>query len=1008
MFAKNFVRRVVAVSQISILLLTFLPGSSAKNKNRLTVYSNPAPITINTATGVTAPTLASTYPSDIVVSGMTGTITKVEVTLNGVSHTSLNNLDFLLVSPTGLKYIFLSDGGAGSVVDDYVYTFSDTASTVLPNFAPIPGTYRPTSGDGLADTFPVPAPAGPYGQPPGATFASVFNGAAPNGTWQLFAVDDALNAPGSLNSGWALTITTDAAPATFANPSYIQFSDIFRTATPYGSTINVSGETGVISDLNVTLTGFSHASPDNADILLVSPNGKASILMSDTGGINTATNVNLTFDDAAATNVPFNLVSGTYKPTDNFTEIDTFLTPAPLRPYHREGSNQLSNFNGYNPNGEWRLFVVDDTQNNAGSISGGWSLDVTTVPTPPPVQPTCMAPRFSLANYLAGANPTNLAIADFNNDTEPDVAVTNQVSNNISILLGNGDGTLAAQSLVNAGSSPYAIAAGKFDAGNNFDLAVVNSGSNNVSILLGNGDGTFGAPTNFTVGSDPISIAIGDLNNDTNQDLAVANFGGFFSGTISILLGNGSGGFTPAANVITSTQPAFVTITNFNGDANRDLIVANFGADLVSTYLGSGTGTFQSAQTLGTFGGPVAIEVANFLGADSFADLAITNYSGENLTLCSGTSSGTFNCSTGPPSYSPNPVSITSGDYLGNGTTGLAVALSGSNRVRVSQVDFTVGLNPNAVETVDLNGDTKPDLITANAGSNDVSVLINSCQVAVGNLFDYNGDRRTDFSVFRPSNTNWFIQSLNGNGAAKIFARPTDLVVPADYNGDNIADYAFYRPESGLWHILDTASRPIHFVQFGLPTDIPVPADYDGDGKADIAIWRPSDGNWWIRRSSDHAIQIFAFGLNGDKPVPADYDGDGTDDIAVYRPSDGTWYIFRSSDSQVYIRQFGISEDKTVAGDYDGDGSADLAVWRPSTAIWYVLESSDDDVRSVPWGLPTDVPLVGDYEGDGKFDYAVWRASDKNWYIMKSSDNGSIIFPWGLAGDVPLPSVFVR
>ena len=129
MFAKNFVRRAVAVSQISILFLTFLPQSSAKIKIPLTVYSNPAAITINTATGVTAPTLASIYPSDIVVSGMTGTITKVEVTLRGVSHININNLDFLLVSPTNAKFIFLSDAGSFNVADDHVYTFSDTAST---------------------------------------------------------------------------------------------------------------------------------------------------------------------------------------------------------------------------------------------------------------------------------------------------------------------------------------------------------------------------------------------------------------------------------------------------------------------------------------------------------------------------------------------------------------------------------------------------------------------------------------------------------------------------------------------------------------------------------------------------------------------------------------------------------------------------------------------------------------------------------------------------------------
>jgi hypothetical protein len=77
-------------------------------------------------------------------------------------------------------------------------------------------------------------------------------------------------------------------------------------------------------------------------------------------------------------------------------------------------------------------------------------------------------------------------------------------------------------------SSPYAIVAGKFNADNNFDLAVANSGSNNVSIFLGNGNGTFSAATNFFVGSTPLSIAAGDLNNDGKEDLAVANFGPLF------------------------------------------------------------------------------------------------------------------------------------------------------------------------------------------------------------------------------------------------------------------------------------------------------------------------------------------------------------------------------------------------------------------------------------------------------------------------------------------------
>ncbi len=1012
----NFTCRALATVQVLALAITLSPLPFAQGKIKIpeTVYSNPQAITINTASGLTAPTAAATYPSNIAVSGMSGTVTRVAVTLTGVTHPNFANLDFLLVSPSGAKFIFASDltegGGNGIAIDDRVFTFADNAPTSFPlngnTGVPSSGAYKPTSGDGIADAFPAPAPAGPYIQP-ASGFAAAFNGTAPNGIWSLYVADDALGNAGSISDGWSLEITTDLSPiTTFANANYLAINDVITAANPYGTTINVSGATGAISNLKVTLTGFSHTTPQDVDILLVSPNGRGLILLSDAGGTTAASGANLTFDDAAAAAIT-TVVSGTFKPTDVDVEIfDTFPAPAPLRPYIRSTfNNQLSNFNGYSPNGDWRLYVVDDALNNAGSISGGWSLDITTTPIVPPPPSTCAAPSFSPMNFSVGANPTNVAVADFNNDTKPDLAVTNQVSNDVSILLNNGNGTYGTQSLVSAGTGPYSIVAGKFNADNNFDLAVANSSSNNVSILLGNGNGTFSAPANFFVGPSPISIASGDFNGDTKPDLVVANFGGFFSGSVSLLIGNGSGGFTTGNTVRTRTQPSYVTVLDFNGDAKQDIVVANFGADSVSTFAGSGSGTFQLVQNLGAGSGPVAIEAADFIGNDGIKDLAIANYNSDNLTFCTGFASGQFNC-TPNGTWSANPISISSGAFLG-GATSLAVALSGSNLVRVVTSAISVGQNPNAVRTADLNVDGKPDLVSVNSGSNDVSVLLNSCIVATGNLFDFNGDRRTDYTVFRPSGTNWWL-SPQAN-PVKNLGRPTDRIVPADYNGDKLTDYAIYRPENNLWFVIDSFNgKPIYYLQFGVAQDIAAPADYDGDGKTDIAVWRPSDGNWYIRRSTDNVTQVTGFGMNGDTPAPADYDGDGKDDIAVFRGSTGVWYIVRSSDSQLVIQQFGMNGDKTVQADYEGDGKADIAIWRPSNGAWYVLKSSDAGVLSYNWGMFGDIPAPGDYDGDGKFDFAVWRPTDGFWYVVKSSDGSPVYTPWGLNGDIPIPSAFVR
>ncbi len=996
MSKKSSFYHIFVILQISALIFTFVPKSFARDSNfktPQTVFSNTQSININTSpASVALPTVATTYPSPIEVSGMNGTVTNLSVTLKGLTHTQLVDIDMLLVGPTGVKYILLSDGfGNGTIqIEDKVITLTNGINVAQD-----------------ADTFPAPAPIAPYLTPPATTLASAFNGTNPNGTWSLYVVDDRLDSAGNINSGWALNITTDSTPTTFANSSYIGLNDIIAASTPYGTAINVSGLSGVISNLTVTLNGFSHARPDDVDILLVSPNGKNLALMSDVGGANSVNSLNLTFDDAAANSPPTPLVSGTFKPLNISSEFfDTFLNPAPLRPY---GNSGLSDFENFSPNGEWRLYVVDDSQNNSGSISGGWSLDITTAPAQPPTPASCSSPTFSPSNFATGTNPTNVAVADFNNDGKQDLAVTNQVSNDVSVLLGNGNGTFGTQTLLSAGSSPYAIVAGKFNADNNFDLAVANSGSNNVSILLGNGNGGFSAPTNFVTGSSPISLAVGDFNNNGAQDLVVANFGGFFSGSVSVLLGNGNGVFTAGNSIRTRTQPSFVTVGNISGDANQDIVVSNFGADSVSTFFGLGNGTFQLNQNISTGAGPVAVELFD-LGTDGILDLAVANYNSDTVTFCNGNANGSFTiCNSNNNNGGANPISLTSADFIGSGTKNLASALSGSNLVRLLNTSVAVGQNPNAVKSADFNGDNKPDLVSVNSGSNDVSVLINSCLAAKGNIFDFDGDRKTNFSVFRPGNTNWLIlNSFQSSFTQKDFARATDTLVPADYNGDRVTDYAFYRPESGLWTVIDNINRPIYFLPFGLPTDIPVPADYDGDGKSDIAVWRPSDGNWYVRRSSDNGLLIVNFGMNGDKPVAGDYDGDGKDDFAIFRPSTGLWAIFKSSDSQYILTTFGMNGDKAVPADYDGDNKYDIAVFRPAAGAWYVLQSSDNGFRAATWGNSTDIPVTGDYDGDGKYDFAVYRPSDGTWYVLKSSDSGGLFVPWGTSTDFPIPSAFIR
>jgi photosystem II stability/assembly factor-like uncharacterized protein len=228
---------------------------------------------------------------------------------------------------------------------------------------------------------------------------------------------------------------------------------------------------------------------------------------------------------------------------------------------------------------------------------------------------------------------------------------------------------------------------------------------------------------------------------------------------------------------------------------------------------------------------------------------------------------------------------------------------------------------------------------------------------------------------------------------------------PADFDGDGKTDVSIWRPNEGAWYVLQSSNGSFFGAPFGISTDKLMPGDYDGDGWVDFGVYRSSEGNWYqyLRRSIStgfNQFRVFTFGIAEDIPVTDDFDGDARSDYAVFRPSNGTWYVYRQSDRTISIAQFGSTGDVPVAGDYDGDGKADFAVWRPSTGVWYILNSSDGSVRAVSFGFATDKPTEGDFDGDGKTDIAVYRPSEGNWYMMRSTLGFGVV-PFGIAEDIP-------
>jgi Fibronectin type III domain/FG-GAP-like repeat len=257
------------------------------------------------------------------------------------------------------------------------------------------------------------------------------------------------------------------------------------------------------------------------------------------------------------------------------------------------------------------------------------------------------------------------------------------------------------------------------------------------------------------------------------------------------------------------------------------------------------------------------------------------------------------------------------------------------------------------------------------AASNAVLIQAPPAHIVVA---DFNGDGKTDVSVFRPSEGRWYAVGspfLN-------WGLSSDIPVPGNYKGQTTTDAAVYRPSEGRWYVNGGA-----FTTWGTSGDIPVPGDYNGDGTTDIAVFRPSEGRWYVNGGA-----FTTWGTSGDIPVPGDYNGDGTTDVAVFRPSEGRWYI----NGQPSVT-WGVSGDIPVPGDYNGDGTTDIAVYRPAEGRWYIRGGA-----FTTWGTAGDIPEPGDYDGNGTTDIAVFRPSEGRWYV-----NGGAFTTWGVSTDKPLP-----
>ncbi|HKA54442.1 MAG TPA: FG-GAP-like repeat-containing protein [Candidatus Binatia bacterium] len=405
--------------------------------------------------------------------------------------------------------------------------------------------------------------------------------------------------------------------------------------------------------------------------------------------------------------------------------------------------------------------------------------------------------------FGVGDQPNSLVVGDFNRDGKKDLAVAAGNYGNIAILPGNGAGGFGSERHVNMGQDVslltsavlanvtvdskldlvalatvekqlpdlsffrsgasvaigkgtggfaplmhlpavgnqngafFAVAVGDFNKDGKPDLALPDQ-FGSVSILLGDGTGQFPNGAMFAVGNASRSVATGDFNGDNNLDLVVANAN---DNNVSVLLGDGTGGFGTATNFLAGLAPKSVVVADFNKDNRADLVVLNEGDSTFSILLGNGVGGFGPAASFPVSSGsvlpvPEGLTVADF-NKDGNLDIATANINSGDVSVLLGKGNGRFN----PPQRFPGPGSanaIAAADFNGDGKLDLAVTNQFRNDVSILlgdgtgkfglPTDFLVGNQPVSVSVGDLNGDGKPDLAVANQYSNSVSILLNTCK----------------------------------------------------------------------------------------------------------------------------------------------------------------------------------------------------------------------------------------------------------------------------------------
>jgi hypothetical protein len=600
-------------------------------------------------------------------------------------------------------------------------------------------------------------------------------------------------------------------------------------------------------------------------------------------------------------------------------------------------------------------YTVTVTAINDGALTATRTFTLT-VTTPA----TCVPVTFAATtNFPAGADPESVVVGDFNGDGKQDLAVSNNNSHYVSLLLGDGGGHFSSTPVILGDDDyPSAAAVGDFNGDGKHDLAVPLRGPNatNLVILLGDGTGHFGSPINLEVGGNPEMVAVGDFNRDGKQDLAVTNSA--TGGSVWVLLGDGWGNFSAGTAFLSGFSCRSVVVGDFNGDDKQDLAVAN--SSHISILLGDGAGSFGTPINFGTFTQSLAV---GDLNGDGKQDLAVANSAG-NASIFLGDGTGHFSLSSSSAAGG-RPWSVDVGDFNGDGRQDLAVANLDSNDLSLflgdgagnlsAALTFPAGGSPWSVAVGDFNGDGKQDLAVANFEiDGTVSILLRQQQC--------------------PSPT--------PTASATATASPTPT---ATATGTPLPPAPGNYPNTSIPLSTDTTVMPDAAPANTTSVNVSASTDFHGRLEAD-----PATGE--VRVTDAHPAGTFAVTVKA-------LNGSGSSAIRTFNltiTTPVTCNPLASSSFAATNFDAGNHPASIAVGDFNRDGLQDLAIANRGVSDWgnvSILSGNGTGSFSAPSyfgaGVSPYSVAVSDFNGDGKQDLAVANFNSNNVSILLGDGAGS-------------------